>query len=269
MTGHCSARGAAAGGRTIKTGPSRWFVGCKKHTLRWWLSHCSERVLLVPLVSWLAPGNRGDALFLPPSVRYCARHLDGVPDLVVGDMGYGKPAAQRELRRHWGAGVLTRRRPAMNLIAPFESGPVAVCAPGRRLEWLGYEARDRRHWFGVRAPEPLCACGWEAGRCAREFSYAPEAREILFGTVPPASPVAPRRLHQVRPGIEPAQSYEKNQLGLGKLFLNSLRLTWTVGLLADTVGLLRARALLSRRPGASRLAERLPRQLPLDLEEEK
>lgn len=236
--------------------------------MRLWLSHYSERVLLVPLVSWLAPGNRGDALFLPPSVRYCARHLDWGPDLVVGDMGYINQAAQRELRQHWGVGVLTRLRPDMNLVVPFESGPVAVCAQGQRLEWLGYEARDRLHWFGVRAPAALCACCWEASRCPRQFSYAPEAHEILFGTVPLASPVAQRLLQQVRPWIEPAQAYEKNQLGLGTMFLNSLRLTWTLGLLADTVVLLRAHALLSRRPIESLLGELLPQQLPLDLEEE-
>ena len=35
------------GGRTIKTGQSRWFVGYKKHTLRLWLSRVSEAVVLV------------------------------------------------------------------------------------------------------------------------------------------------------------------------------------------------------------------------------
>jgi hypothetical protein len=154
LTGHYSARGAAVGGRTIKTGQSRWFVGYKKHTLRLWLSHYTEHVLLVPLVSWLAAGNRGDALFLPPSVRYCARHLDWVPDLVVGDMGYINQAAQRDLRQHWNVGVLTRLRPDMKLIEPFEPGPVVVCAQGQRLEWLGYEARDHLHWFGVRERAP-------------------------------------------------------------------------------------------------------------------
>jgi len=90
----------------------------------------------------------------------------------------------------------------------------------------------------------------------------------LLGTVPLASPVARRLLQQVRPWIEPAQSYEKNQLGLGMMFLNSLQLTWTLGLLADTVVLLRAHALLNRRPVESLLAPLLPRQLPLDLEAE-
>ncbi|MBE0540973.1 MAG: hypothetical protein IH623_06280 [Verrucomicrobia bacterium] len=37
---------------------------------------------------------------------------------------------------------------------------------------------------------------------------------------------AQRLLQQVRPWIEPAQSYEKNQLGFGQMFFNSLRFTW-------------------------------------------
>ena len=91
----------------------------------------------------------------------------------------------------------------------------------------------------------------------------------MFGTVPLASPVAQRLLQQARPWIEPAQSYEKNQLGLGAMFLNSLRLAWTMGLLADSVVLLRAHAMLSRPPTSSLLREILPEQLPLDLEGEK
>ena len=37
-SGHYPAAHAALGGRTLKTGQSRWFVGYKKHTLRLWLS---------------------------------------------------------------------------------------------------------------------------------------------------------------------------------------------------------------------------------------
>ena len=58
---------------------------------------------------------------------------------------------------------------------------------------------------------------------------------------------------------------EKNQLGLSKIFFNSLRLTWVMSLLADAVVLLRARALLSQPPRRPLLAELLPTQLPLEL----
>ncbi len=37
---------------------------------------------------------------------------------------------------------------------------------------------------------------------------------MLFGLLPPAGRLAQRLLRQVRPWIEPAQSFEKNQLGL-------------------------------------------------------
>jgi hypothetical protein len=126
---------------------------------------------------------------------------------------------------------------------------------------------------GLRGARPTalvwCPHCWEASACPRQFSYEPQAHEILLGTVPLASRVAQRLLKQTRPWIEPAQSYEKNQLGLSAMFLNSLRLTWTLGLLADTVVLLRAHALLRQPPMASLLQEMLPEQLPLNLQEEK
>src|SRR5437660_8319555 len=85
--GYTAAR-AALGGRTIKTGQSRWFVGYKKHTLRLWLPQRSDKVLLVPLMSWAVPANRGEALFLKPTVQHCLQRLHWLPDLIIGDMGY-------------------------------------------------------------------------------------------------------------------------------------------------------------------------------------
>src|SRR5436190_12075193 len=86
--GGYSAHKAALGGRTIKTGQSRWFVGYKKHTLRLWLPQRRDKVLLVPIVSWVVPANRGESLFLKPSLEHCLKRLDWLPDLVVGDMAY-------------------------------------------------------------------------------------------------------------------------------------------------------------------------------------
>ncbi len=55
-------------------------------------------------------------------------------------------------------------------------------------------------------------------------------------------------LERIRPWAEPEQSYEKNQLGLNDAFDNSLRMTWTMSLLADAVVGMRARALTEAKP---------------------
>jgi hypothetical protein len=90
----------------------------------------------------------------------------------------------------------------------------------------------------------------------------------LLGRLPLASRLAQQVLQQVRPWIEPAQSFEKNQLGLGDVFFNSLRFTWVMALLADAAVLLRARALLGRPIPRPLLAGLVPFQLSLELEAE-
>jgi hypothetical protein len=69
----------------------------------------------------------------------------------------------------------------------------------------------------------------------------------------------------VRPWIEPAQSFEKNQRGLSNVFFNSLRFTWAMALLADAAVLLRARALLGRATPRHLRAGLRPLQLSLEL----
>jgi hypothetical protein len=267
LTGRFSAPRAALGARTIKTGQSRWFVGYKKHSLRLWLNGCFPSVQLVPLVSWVAPANRNEVELLQPSIRYCARQLKWVPDFVVGDKAYIHLAAQKRIREQWGVGVVTRLRADMKLVPPFEPGPQAVCPQGQQLRWLGYEAADQLHWFGVTESEPLCSQCWLQQTCPRQFSYPPAGHEILLGLLPLASQPAQRLLKQVRPWIEASQSYEKNQLGLNVMFLNSLRHCWMMCLLADTVALLRAHALLQRPAPTPPLYELTPKQLTLDIPE--
>jgi hypothetical protein len=225
-------------------------------------------VLLIPIVSWAVPANRGEALFLWPSLYYCLRRLQWLPDIVIGDMGYISLDAQRRIRERLGVAVVTKLRPDMNLLAPFETGPVPVCRQGQSLSWLGLDIRDQLHWFGVTAADALCSKCWEQKSCARQFSYAPAEHEILFGQIPLASQVAQTLLKKVRPWIEPAQSYEKNQLGLSHMFLNSLQLTWTLCLLADTIVLLRAHALLAQpaTTAGSPLHALMPDQLSLGLD---
>jgi hypothetical protein len=222
-------------------------------------------VLLVPLVSWAAPANRAESLFLWPSLHYCSQRLHWIPDIVVGDMSYISSESHRRARERLGVAVVTKLSAHMKMIAPFEVGPVAVCTQGQALTWLGLEARDQLHWFGVVSGDPLCTTCWERSRCPQQFSFDPASHEILFGQIPLASRTARLLLDKVRPWIEPAQSYEKNQLGLNQMFLNSLELTWSSCLLADAAVLLRAHAMLAQPTASFMLQSLLPKQMSLGL----
>ena len=241
-------------------------MGYKKHTLRLWLHDYLVGVLLVPLVSWAAPANVSEGGLLVPSLHYCQRQWDWCPPLIVADMGYLAAEAKRRCRERWHVAVLTKLRSDMRLVPPYVDWNQAACPQGEPLAWLGYDGRADEHWFGTGARPELCDRCWEAVRCPRQFAYRPEQHETLLGLLPLASPTAQRVLQRVRPWIEPAQSFEKNQLGLSQMFFNSLRLAWGLGLMADAVCLLRARALLQQpSPAKALLAELAPRQMTLAL----
>jgi hypothetical protein len=236
------------GRRTIKAGQSCWFVGYKKHTLRLWWRPYAPAVLLVPLVSWIAPANVAEGGLLQPSLHYCDRRWSWCPRQVVADMGYVASPLKRACRQRWRVAVVTHLRADMKLVEPFVSEREATCEQGQPLQWLGYDVPDDLHWFGPWPPAELCSRCWQASACPRQFAYAPAAHETLVGLLPLNTLAAQRLLQQVRPWIEASQSYEKNQLGLGQMFFNSLRLTWCLSLLADAAALLRARALLHAEP---------------------
>jgi hypothetical protein len=264
-TGQYSAAHAALGGRTLKTGQSRCFVGYKKHTLRLWLHHYPVGVQLVPLVSWVTPANVSEGGLLVPSLHHCQQQWAWCPPLVVADMGYLGAAAKQQCRERWRVAVLTKLRSDMKLVSPYVAWDQAACPQGEPLTWPGYDGRADEHWFGVGAEPELCRCCWEAARCPRQFAHPPTQHETLLGRLPLASRVAQQLLQQVRPWIEPAQSFEKNQLGLGDVFFNSLRFTWTMALLADAAVLLRARALLGHPVIRPMLTHLMPFQLSLEL----
>ena len=207
-------------------------------------------------------------MFLEPSIDYCARHLDWTPDIVVGDMAYVDLRTQRRLREGRHVALVTKFKPNMVLPEAFENAHTLTCEQGQVLQWLGLHEGEQLHWFGVTDPNPLCPWCWQQSSCPREFSFPPSAHEILFGTIPLSSRVAQQLLRQARSWIEATQSYEKNQLGLSQLFLNSLRLTWIHCLLADTVALLRARAIIAAPKSFDLLQEIRPQQMHLDLHEE-
>ena len=203
-------------------------------------------------------------MFLKPSLEYCVRQLQWTPDIVVGDLAYFGIAAHRYLREKLHVGLVTKFRSDMVLPDEFDDPLTISCEQGQRLQWLGLHEAEQLHWFGVRDPEPLCNFCWQQSSCPREFSFKPSAHEILFGTIPYSSRVGQRLLRQARSWIEASQSYEKNQLGLSQFFLNSLRITWLMCLLADTVALLRASELTTRPRTVNPLGDLLPRQLNFD-----
>ena len=79
------------GGRTLKTGQSRCFVGYKKHTLRLWLHHYPVGVQLVPLVSWATPANVSEGGLLVPSLIIASSNRIGIRRWSWRTWGIGGP----------------------------------------------------------------------------------------------------------------------------------------------------------------------------------
>jgi len=225
--------------------------------LRLWLRGYEPAVLLVPLVSWATPAHVPEGYLLKPSVRQCQQRLNWRPDFVVGDLGYIHQQTKRELRQQWQVAVVTKLKRDMRIVEPFDAWGQMSCDQGQTLQWLGYEAEESLHWFGVPAGERLCHYCWEASTCPREFAYPPELSETLLGLLPSNTMVARRLIYQIRSWVEPCQSFEKNILGLNQMFLNSLRLTWIMSLIADAIGLLRALALMKATPQQNHLLQEL------------
>lgn len=225
-------------------------------------------MLLIPLVSWAAPAHVPEGYLLKASVQQCHRRFGFCPDIVVGDLGYIHQETKKEIRQQWQVAVVTKLKTGMNLVEPFDAWDQVSCVQGQLLEWAAYDAADQTHCFIPQSPETLCRWCWEASVCPREFWYRADLNETLLGLLPLSTAAAKRLLQQVRSWIEPTQSYEKNQLGLHQMFLNSLRLVWTLTLLTDAVALLRALALLERSEERScPLRDLMPRQIELGLQE--
>lgn len=216
-------------------------------------------------MSWTAPANRGDVLFLEPSLLYIHRHLNFLPSLVVADMAYINMEMQKRLREQLHVGVLTSLPPNYDLPEKVRAALLMRCAQGQKLRWLGLREDEQLHWFGVAdEAEPLCSRCWQQSTCPREFSFAADDHEIALGTIPVSSSLGKKLLRQSRSWIEATQSYEKIQLGLGTMVLKNLRFASIASLLSDMVMILRARALLSQ-PRSPEILENLPpSQLPLD-----
>jgi hypothetical protein len=228
--------------------------------MRLWLRGYQPAVLLIPLVSWAAPAHVPEGYLLKPSLRQCQQRLAWRPDFVVGDLGYIHQPTKKEIRQEWKVAVVTKLKSDMRIVEPFDCWDQMSCDQGQPLQWLGYDGQGALHWFGPPTGESLCQYCWETSRCPKEFGYPPELSETLLGLLPLNTAVARRLLNQLRSWVEPSQSFEKNILGLSQMFLNSLRLTWTMSLLADAAGLLRAIALIDSPQQCALLHDLIPRQ---------
>jgi hypothetical protein len=184
---------------------------------------------------------------------------------VVGDLGYVSLPIQRRIREEMGVAVVTRFKNDMHLVEPYVGNGITRCHQGQRLQWLHYDREAQEQWFGAALPQELCAWCWEQARCPREFAYPAASHEILLGQVPYDSWLARHLNDRVRPWVEPAQSFEKHQLGLCNFFLNSLQLAWIMCMLADMVVLLRAQALLCSPQLSLPLGDLTPQQMQLSL----
>jgi len=253
------------GARSLKPGHTRFFVGYKKHSLQLWMNSYPGTVRLIPIVTWLTPADVPEGYLLKPSIHYCWRRFGWRPDIVVGDLGYIHGQTKREIRERWKVAIVTKMKSDMSIRPPFDSVRCISCPQGQPLQWLEYNEQEDRHCFGVRAPDPLCGQCWQVSSCSREFEYPPAHHETLLGLIPLSTLPAQQLLRQARSWIEPFQSFEKNILGLKSHFLNSLRLAWCFGLMADAAVLLRTLALFKEVSSAPPLRNLAPHQGVLDL----
>ncbi|MGZ5528155.1 MAG: hypothetical protein ACXWJB_05760, partial [Limisphaerales bacterium] len=95
------------------------------------------------LVSWAAPANRDDSVFLEPSLEYCARQLQWTPDIVVGDLAYFGIAGHRRLRERLRVGLVTKFRSDMVLPDQFDDPLTISCEQGQPLQWLGLHEAEQ------------------------------------------------------------------------------------------------------------------------------
>ena len=61
---------------------------------------------------------------------------------------------KREIREKWRVAIVTKMKPDMSIIAPFENTRCVTCPQGQPLQWLEYSEEEDRHFFVVRAADP-------------------------------------------------------------------------------------------------------------------
>ena len=139
-----SAAHAALGGRTLKTGQSRCFVGYKKHTLRLWRHHYLAGVQLLPLVSWVTPANVSEGggagtqpALLPAAMGLVPAAGRGRPGVFGGRRQTAMPGAVAR----GGADQAAERHETGAALCGLESGGLPA---GRTVDVVGLRWSGRR-----------------------------------------------------------------------------------------------------------------------------
>ena len=232
-----SAKGAAKGKRTKKSGQSPYFVGYKKHTLRLWLK-VKGKNLMVPLVSFIAPANIHEGDFLNSMIRHSKNALSLHIDIIVGDMGYISSEQKMRLRRQSNTAVLTRVRENMQPPKEYFDYGCPECPEGIPLCWDAYDAETEMHCYTSPLDNPACDTCWQHGNCYQELYVSPSIDEHHFGMIPLHTKVSQKLLQKIRPQVERGFENDKNKLYLNRFFVNSLNLANILSHLSDACQIL-------------------------------
>jgi hypothetical protein len=101
-----SAKHAAKGSRTKKTGQSPYFIGYKKHTLRLWI-RWKRRVLLVPAINIVKPANVADVTMMPYFLEQAIQKVPFPIHTIVVDKGNIDASMKEEARKELAIPIIT------------------------------------------------------------------------------------------------------------------------------------------------------------------
>jgi hypothetical protein len=262
-----TAKGAAKGKRTKKSGQSPYFVGYKKHTLRLWLK-IKGKNRLIPLISFIEPANVYEGKLLSPMIQKAQEDLSLPIDVVVGDMGYISADQKRDLRKQWQTAVLTKVRENMSPPEKYLDYGCPECPEGVPLSWDGYSPDQESHRYIPSTDHPACSLCRLQGNCYQEIYIRSDIDEHHFGIIPLHTKVSQRLLREIRPQVERGFENDKNKLHLNRFFTNSLKMARIIGYLSDASQILLLFAAMKTRTkaNAKKAMKKLYTQLIFDFE---
>lgn len=232
-----TAKGAAKGHRTKKSGQSEWFVGYKKHTLRILFLNRSP-IWSIPAVTIVKSANAGDGDMLSGMILFWPPYLPA--PIIVADMGYLQAERKKQLREQHKIALITRVRVSMKPPQDFglESDGCPTCFWGQRLRHELFDWENQKHLYLKPDEGQDCHQCPFSPHCPQEFWLSPEIHETYLGAQPLHTMLAQKLLQYARPFAEPAFNEDKNRFMLKSLFINSLSLAEFASLMVDSAKLL-------------------------------